>query len=128
MTDNKIIRFYTSGLLSKWGFKDGDILSEECDSILFGKDSEHKLLDLIVREKILPALKHEVTYIFVETNHNPCRVQTVDGILVDWYSEEYHPLLTPAYIELTEQEIIDLDLKHANNNNHENGIIKEEKR
>jgi hypothetical protein len=65
-----------SCLLSKWGFEDGDLLSFLNDWITC--DRRAVLVELVKR-KLLPALKQQVEFEVIETNHNPIRALTVDG-------------------------------------------------
>ncbi|MFB4348488.1 hypothetical protein [Microbacterium sp. CR_7] len=77
-------------LLSKWGFGDGDALSDWWwDS--FGEDApfnERNVLHALVIAFLVPALHdagRDVEISWIETNHNPVRADTFDGVPVDHY-------------------------------------------
>lgn len=103
------MRFYSQSLLSKSGFQDGEIL---CD-LLF--DIEHELVadasDIllieIVKTKMLPLIEQEVD-LFTVGSHNPIRASHIDGIEVDLNTTVQNVKLTPEYIEIDDQLIIDL--------------------
>ncbi len=102
---DKVI-FFTCGILSKWGFNDGDLLSwvnstKDCDS--------HETLSYIVRTLLVPKLNASVEMIDVGSSHNPIRAKSIDGIEVDLYSEEKRfDYLQPDSIELTGPEVIEI--------------------
>lgn len=77
------VRLFSSGLLSKWGFGDGDAPEEwldYCDEhgLPYG-DWRDGILPELVKRYLLPVLDQEVVITHIGTNHNPVRAQTVDG-------------------------------------------------
>lgn len=89
--DEKKITLYTAGLFSKWGFGDGDILSDfmyDTDNLY--RVNEHKLLFRLVRKFVLPVLNYKVEVCYVKTIHNPVRAEMVDGEdYSNWYEDDH---------------------------------------
>lgn len=96
MSDTLTLR--SSGLMSKWGFNDGDMPEEVGDQIAdrFDPWSEeydrryraalgvwHDVLRGLVRDYLLPALDQKVEVYDIDTNHNPIRAESVDGVNVE---------------------------------------------
>jgi hypothetical protein len=103
------MRFYTEGLLSKWGFNDGDIL----DDLLydhFGTFDEdpHELLIKVVRVHILPKLEQMVEVHEINTIHNPIRATSVNGVKINVYEGIHGVSLTPEYVDIDDQHIVNL--------------------
>lgn len=95
----------SSGLLSKFGFGDGDTLwdwsynaAEDLGVPIVIDD--HAALRRLVREHLLPALTQTVVVYDIDTIHNPIRAETVDGVAIDDYADNDHIELTPAYITI----------------------------
>lgn len=114
------LTLFSSCLLSKWGFNDGDAPADwldYCDA--HGIDCNEVDFPLVelVRRYLLPALDQTVTVVEIGTNHNPIRVQTVDGIDVSaaWRDREPELALTPEYVEIPMTEVarVALDLHGA---------------
>ncbi len=103
--------FATSGLLSKWGFSDGDLLDDLLwDHDIRGADNQ-AVLATIVEQYVVPALDQEVETERIGTLHNPIRAVTVDG--EEWGDRVYQPfiadgVLTPEYVEVPDDVILDL--------------------
>ncbi len=100
-------------LLSKWGFGDGDALDDWWwDN--FAEEppfNDHDMLHALVLAYLVPALRdaaHEVEIFRIETNHNPVRAETLDGILVDHYSTRDWRIDPPVVAAVTKQQILDL--------------------
>ena len=100
----------SDGLLSKWGFNDGDEPDEllallDDVGILGGYNYRlpdkvwHNVLCRLVREQLIPRLDQDVTVYALETNHNPIRARTVDGINVAWPLSP-QPDLTPESVAI----------------------------
>jgi hypothetical protein len=76
-----------AGLLSKWGFDDGD-MPDAVDDRLFSQGHEvpsdvwRRTLARLVREHLLPALDQHVEAVEIDTIHNPIRASTIDGVNV----------------------------------------------
>jgi hypothetical protein len=101
------IRLYSDGLLSKWGFGDGDCLDEvlwdRCDELGLRADGdEHAVLIRAVREYLLPALAehHDVVVFEIDTIHNPIRADTIDGIEIPPFDSSFEMALTPEYVDV----------------------------
>lgn len=122
-------------LLSKWGFSDGDILFDylwvalELDNTPAGEAmggpaaatsqevyqrfqevDEHAVLRRLVREHLVPALEaagHRLEVYDIETNHNPIRARTVDGVEVDDYDRDgSNPQLRVKYVEVPREVVL----------------------
>jgi hypothetical protein len=114
--------FHTEGLLSKWGFEDGDMLDDllwDCGyrgtderAILDPVDEigpiygfAHVVLIVTVVAHVLPAIDQVVDVYTIGTIHNPIRARTVDGVAIDEIDGEYDGLLTPATVEVPDHVI-----------------------
>ena len=103
----------SQGLLSRWGFNDGDPyldggFEDWRDAhglpLLTGAE-EDWLLRHLVRTWLVPALDQVVEVVDIETSHNPIRASKVDGVDVDgcWsypYDQSW-PGLTPEAVFVT---------------------------
>ena len=104
------VHFFTSSLLSKWGFGDGDDLDWLYEH---NRDYDpHATLIECVRRKMLPALKQTVEIREIGCCHNPCRAGTVDGVDVTdlWYdsSKTLDPPLSPEFVVMSGAEILEV--------------------
>jgi hypothetical protein len=107
------ITLYSDGLLSKWGFSDGDAPDawlDYCDDhgIDFSPVEWHSVLVKLVRRYLLPVLDQQVEVAEIVTIHNPIRAERVDGADVTdgWYTEPaVH--LTPESVTIPMSEVID---------------------
>lgn len=100
------VTLYAAGLLSKWGFMDGDELDWLWE---FDIKDKHAVLCAVVRQKLLPALKQAVEVEEICTIHNPIRARTVDGKDVThlhYTASNCEDMLTPASIDLTGAEVL----------------------
>jgi hypothetical protein len=108
----------SDGLLSKWGFNDGDAPDdwldwcEERGIDWFALPSwRDEILPALVRRFLVPALDQDVKLTFISTNHNPIRAETVDGVNVEdrWYdSHDSGPALTPEWVEVEMEQILEV--------------------
>lgn len=83
VTDVPTLTLYSDGLLSKFGFNDGDDPEEwleYCEANGIDYNEVDFPLVQLVRQYLLPALDQHVTVYEIETAHNPIRALTVDGI------------------------------------------------
>jgi hypothetical protein len=99
------VTLYTAGLLSKWGFGDGDApddYRDYCEERGVYLTRWRSLLPHIVREYVLPVLDQQVEIAVIGTNHNPVRAVTVDGVNVEgyWYDHEDRVKLTPETVSV----------------------------
>lgn len=120
------IRLFSEGLLSKWGFRDGDILWDQLydwqDAGLIGDWSnldDAKILNRVVREFLVPALDQKVEVYDIGTIHNPIRAQSVDGVKVG--EEIYDPdqtrfTLTPDCVEVPLSRVLEITIEELANN------------
>jgi hypothetical protein len=107
------MKFFTSGLVSKWGFQDGDQLSDLCYDLRFDDGIEvddHALLVETVRRFILPRLDQSVETRVISTIHNPIRAETVDGEDVTglWYEPMADSPITPEVIDVSHANLLAL--------------------
>jgi hypothetical protein len=111
MDEPKLV-LWSDGLLSKWGFGDGD----EPDAWLDWCDEQgidynargwdwHTTLRRLVREYLAPNLDQRADLVDIETIHNPIRATKVDGEEIDWYGDS--PIeLTPDHVEIPYSEVL----------------------
>ncbi|MDX3353875.1 hypothetical protein PV703_11255 [Streptomyces sp. ME01-24h] len=111
--DEPVITLFSSDLLSKWGFNDGDAPNQWLD-YCEANGVDYNAVDFpltdLVRTYLLPRIEQDVTVVDVETSHNPIRVQTVDGVDVTeaWFGRASEPTLTPEYVEVPMSEALRL--------------------
>jgi hypothetical protein len=106
----------SAGLLSKWGFNDGDEPDDVLDYLdeQLGEDAQrvnwHPILRRLVRERLITALDQVVVAVDVETIHNPIRASTVDGVDVgdNWYETWNAATLTPEFVEVPFDDVLAL--------------------
>lgn len=115
----------SSGLLSKWGFCDGNVLEDdlydELEEIGFWDADlrsvgdpaaafslEDRTLIRLVREYLLPVLDQKVEVIEISSSHNPIRASKVDGVDVErcWYGDQPDPALTPESVVVPTAEVL----------------------
>lgn len=108
------IHLIAEGLLSKWGFGDGDVL-DDLSYALWADEGlrigQQELLVAAVRKWLLPALDQRVEVVEVITIHNPIRATTIDGEHVEhlWYEvDDGAVLLTPASVQVATSDLLDL--------------------
>lgn len=106
------MRIYTSGLLSKWGFGDGDLLWDFLYDHGIKVDDEPVLVR-VVREHVLPAIDQQVDVYEVCTIHNPLRARAVDGVEWDSYTADTDGVLTPEYVDVPDDVIIAIAREEA---------------
>lgn len=122
------VGFPTSGLLSKWGFGDGDMLDDwlfdhgfrrpdswepnpEHPLPKWNHDEDphgfrHRVLIRVVREHVLPAIEQDIEVYEISTNHNPIRARTVNGAEWDAYTASVDGVLTPEWVEVGEDVLL----------------------
>lgn len=80
---------HADDLLSKWGFDDGDSLSNYIYDTMGIEDykyNSHKLLHELVIRYLLPKINSRVEVMFIDGMHNPIRAEYIDGVL---YTNHY---------------------------------------
>lgn len=114
MSHEPVITLFSSSLLSKWGFNDGDTPDQwwdYCDAHAVDyREASFPLVD-VVQRYLIPRLDQTVTVHLVETGHNPIRVDTVDGVDVteEWYGRSTATtVLTPEYVDVPLSEVLKL--------------------
>lgn len=114
------VTLFADGLLSKWGFSDGDILEWLFD---FGDHDRHAVLCAVVRQKLIPALAQKVEVEEISTIHNPIRARTVDGKDVTHMHYDSalrtEGMLTPASVDVTGAEVLAIARSLSANDNGE---------
>ena len=104
------MKFYTSGLLNKFGFQDGDMIDDllfENFGLASNLNFTHNVLVKVVVDHVIPKLDQKIEQVIITTIHNPIRAGTVNGHRVDWYNgNEFE--LTPKIVEVSDQIIIDI--------------------
>lgn len=106
-TPPETITLFSAGLLSKWGFSDGDLLKWLRK---FGDYNHRAVLCAVVRQKLLPALTQKVEVEEIGTIHNPIRARTVDGENVTHMHCDStrctEGIFTPASVDVTGEEVL----------------------
>lgn len=108
----------TAGLLSKWGFNDGDIPEEVYDLIVDENLDWRKvawrdeLLPLLVEKYVLPLLDQKVETYRIGSPHNPIRAASVqEEIITDsviYNAGSTPPVkLTPELVEIPMSIVLD---------------------
>ena len=101
-----VLTLVSDGLLSKWGFNDGDApccVLEWLEENGHGWSIDwHSVLAKLVEDYLVPVLDQKVELAFICTNHNPVRARTVDGQDVEecWFSRQLEPELTPETVDV----------------------------
>ena len=112
-----MFRLHSIDLLSKWGFRDGDLFWDYCYDLEQQriKVKSHDLLIAAVRRWLLPALDQEVETAEIISIHNPIRARSVAGVSVEgfWYDIEPPRLVTPEWVDVPEAEVRLLALEIA---------------
>lgn len=112
------LHLVSDGLLSRWGFYDGD----QPETLLDWADDQPDpdLRDLIydadwravlrrlVRDHLLPRLaeRHAIEVYDVETNHNPIRASRVDGKDIDATADNDDIRLEPEAVEVSGWDVL----------------------
>ncbi|MFJ1765088.1 hypothetical protein ACIOD2_32505 [Amycolatopsis sp. NPDC088138] len=102
---------HADGLLSKWGFGDGD----EPDAYLDWLDEQslphpanwHAILRHLVRTRLLPLIVEDVEVYDIETNHNPIRASRVNGVEIDDTRASNDRVLRDLAVNITFTDVYD---------------------
>lgn len=99
-------------LMSKWGFSDGEALNDwwwdQYDEAPPFDDA--LVLHALVVAYLVPALRaagHQVEIFTIQTNHNPVRAETLNGVEVDHYSLQDH-LDPPVSVTLSPEQVTEI--------------------
>ncbi|MGW9270779.1 hypothetical protein [Microbacterium sp. NPDC055599] len=109
-TDEPVFTLDADSLLSKWGFGDGDALSDWWWEH-FEEDppfDDRRALHALVLSYLVPAITdagREVNVYWIETIHNPVRSDTLDGAPVDHYSARLWTIDPPIVVQVTRAQI-----------------------
>lgn len=98
--DMGTMSFYPDGLLSKFGFGDGDMMYDLIDELGLGVFHQD-LLIAVVERLVVPRLDQVVVTQTVGSMHNPIRARTVDGEPADLGS-----IITPQVVEIPVADIV----------------------
>ena len=94
--------FYPSGVCSKWGFNDGDLLFDLVyDELLPPGATENAVLVAAVREFVAPLFGDRVELYEIGGIHNPIRAARIDGTDWDAYAPnapEWIDALPPVWV------------------------------
>lgn len=82
---------HADGLLSKWGFGDGDAPDHYLDWLddqhLPYPEDWHAVLRHLVRTRLLPLIVEDIEVYDIATNHNPIRASKVNGVEIDDFAD-----------------------------------------
>lgn len=112
------LTLFSSSLLSKWGFNDGDDPDDWLD-YCDGRGIDHNALAFplipLVQRYLLPQLKQKVTVVEIETSHNPIRAESVGGqdMTEVWFGRAPEPTLTPESVDVPMDDVLQLALEEA---------------
>ena len=106
MSKEPVFTLVSAGLLSKWGFNDGDCP----DDVLAWLEENghgwrvdwHPVLTKLVEDYLVPALDQEVELAHILTSHNPVRARTVNGADTEecWFGRQDSLELTPETVDV----------------------------
>lgn len=115
----QVLTLVSEDLLSKWGFNDGDLpdwIWDVCDEQRIDHDAFewHDVLWALANEHLSPALGQHVHLVRIETNHNPVRASTVDGVDVEeqWMKDPI-TRLTPESVTIPVDSVLETIRKVA---------------
>jgi len=103
------MRFYSESILSKWGFEDGDILTNILldNDFDVDRDVSDRILSEIVKIKMLPVIKQDVE-VFLIGGHNPIRASHVDGVEINPSDIVQKIKLVPEFVDVEDLFILEL--------------------
>lgn len=119
MTDARdVFTLWPEGLMSRWGFQDGDVIHQDDDFWDYANEHGVDLLTVerdwlllaVVQTFIVPVVDQVLDVFHMETQHNPVRTRTVDGHLIDHrLDEDDQPVhLTPREITVPYADVLAL--------------------
>lgn len=99
----RMFTMHAESLLSKWGFGDGDALSDwwwdqfETDPPF----NDHDVLFTLVESHLVPKMQAagwKVDLVKIATIHNPVRAGRLNNVEVDWYAGDGGPISIEASV------------------------------
>lgn len=104
------LTLFSAGLLSKWGFNDGDMpdgLWDYFDEKGMQVMDWHPVLIHLVRGFLAPKIEQNIELVEICTGHNPIRVTRLYGLDVSdaWYSTSNRMWLTPEFVNVPFAEV-----------------------
>ncbi|MEU2233151.1 hypothetical protein [Streptomyces vietnamensis] len=112
------LTLFSSSLLSKWGFNDGDDPADWLD-YCEARGVDYNALNFplipLVRRYLLPLIEQQITVVEMDTCHNPVRADTVDGqdVTEVWFGRAPEPTLMPDHVNVPMAEVLSLALAEA---------------
>lgn len=102
------MKIRTEGLLSKWGFLDGNKFSEFLLENFREYINSHALLIVILKKYVIPQIKSKLEIVEISTAHNPVRTRSVDDVKVDWYDpgDSARIEIDPQYVEVPDEILL----------------------
>jgi hypothetical protein len=97
------LTLYAEGLLSRWGFGDGDVVDDWWWEV-FDEPAPDEALEELVEQLLLPVLTehgHTFEAYRIGTIHNPIRLRVLDGEPVDVYADADNRQLDEIYVTIT---------------------------
>lgn len=109
---DRTLTLFSSDLLSKHGFNDGDSPDEVWDLLDTAGRADvmrnwREVLLHLVEERLLPALDQRVEVYRLGTSHNPIRALTIDGVDVESMGDAVVEL-TPESVEVPMEHVVNL--------------------
>jgi hypothetical protein len=96
------LTLFAFGLLSKWGFGDGELVDDWWWEEFDGPPPVEDALEQLVEQLLLPVLTehgHTFEAYRIGTTHNPIRLRVLDGEPIDDYA--YNRQLDDIYVTIT---------------------------
>ncbi|MFD5033637.1 hypothetical protein ACFWM0_25000 [Streptomyces sp. NPDC058405] len=112
------VTLFSSSLLSKWGFNDGEPPEpwlDWCDAQGIDYNQIEYPLARLVRDHLISVIEQHITVVDIETIHNPIRAETVDGADMTevWFGRAPEPTLTPDAVDVPMAEVLRIALEEA---------------
>lgn len=113
MTDesSKTVRLYADGLLSKWGFEDGDLLVDPVGDwrAVSGAAVDYRdVLVATVKYYLVPELSETLDIAVYGGVHNPIRAESVNGLEINHQDPRLSYPWSVQYVDVTYRQIWDV--------------------
>ena len=102
------IRLSASGLASKWGFFDGDLLYEHEIYDDDGTWNEHDVIEILVRRHLVPVVEAvgiALDLFRISTIHNPIRTMSINGQAVIHTSAHTPKELDGIHVDVSMEDV-----------------------